>query len=354
MPPALKLTEVITGLNRPVYVTQAPGDNTRMFIVEQGGTIRIWNGTALAATPFLTVTGISSGGERGLLGLAFHPMYATNGLFYIHYNNTAGDSVIAEYTRATADTSMPTATRMVHMVDQPASRTNHKGGNLQFGPDGLLYAGFGDGGGQDDPDANSQDDAVDLGKMLRINVNMTPAMVTRWDKGLRNPWRYSFDSLTGDLYIGDVGQNAIEEITVHPASVTTALNHGWDVREGNMCHEPANNCTMTGLTAPVDEYPRNMGTSVTGGYVYRGAKIPCLAGWYIYGDYNTRRTWAFKLVNGVAQNKTEISMDLMSTSTTLIPGTNPGPGGISSFGVDNAKELYLVSYGGRIYRIDPE
>jgi glucose/arabinose dehydrogenase len=335
------------GLTQPLYVTQAPGDNTRWFVVQQTGAIRIWNGTALAATPFLTVTGISNGPERGLLGLAFHPMYATNGLFYVNYTNTAGNSVIAEYTRATADTSQPTATRIVHMVTQPEA--NHNGGNLQFGPDGLLYAGFGDGGGQDDPDANGQNDATDLGKMLRINVNMTPAMVSRWDKGLRNPWRYSFDSATGDLFIGDVGQLALEEISVHPASVTGPLNFGWDIREGTMCHEGANNCSgATGLTAPIDEYGRSLGNSVTGGYVYRGSRIPCLVGWYVYGDYASRRVWTFRYVNGAIQNKTQITDDLMST--TLLPSN----GGITSFGVDNAKELYLVSRAGTVYRVDSE
>jgi glucose/arabinose dehydrogenase len=336
-----------------VLVGGAPGDPaTRLFVVEQYGAIQILESGAALSEPFLDVSDlVSTIGEQGLLGLAFHPGYAQNGRFFVNYTNHDGDTVVAEYKRSSdPNKADPTPVKTLLTIDQPYP--NHNGGNVVFGPDGFLYIGMGDGGLADDPNGNGQDPDSKLGKMLRIDVDNYPAAPPGnvpggdpdvWDLGMRNPWRWSFDACTGDLYIGDVGQDAWEEIDVEPAGEGNK-NYGWDVMEGTHCHEPSSGCDQTGLTMPVIEYPHGADCSVTGGFVYRGAAIPNLVGTYFYGDYCTGNIWTFKWKDGAISEQADLTSDLESAGTT-----------ISSFGQDTAGELYVCDHeGGHVYRIDAE
>lgn len=354
VPPPLKLTLVADGLASPVLITGAPGDTQRLYIVEQKGTIRILEGGQVKAQPFLDLTALTSpSGERGLLGLAFHPQYGQNGRFWVNYTDLSGDTVVAEYRRSDGDPELadPGPVKMLLNVAQPFG--NHNGGMVAFGPDGYLYVGMGDGGSGGDPQGHGQDPSSQLGAMLRLDVDNHPtpppgnypgADLYVWDIGLRNPWRFSFDRATGDLYIGDVGQGQWEEIHVEPQGQGNR-NYGWNVMEGNHCYEPPTQCDTTGLTLPVDEYDHGSGCSVTGGYVYRGQAIDCLDGWYLYGDYCSNRVWAFRWTGASITGKVEITADL-------------DPGGvlsnISSFGEDESGELYVVSLGGTVHRIDAD
>jgi len=350
--PALKLTQVTSGLDKPLFVTAAPGDTDRLYVVEQHGTIRVLRDGALA--PFLDITSlVGCCDERGLLGLAFHPGYARNGRFFVNYTDKGGDTVIAEYARSNDDPGIaaPEATKVVLGVAQPFA--NHNGGMIAFGPDGYLYIGMGDGGSAHDPMGNGQNPLVKLGKMLRVDVDTYPAPPAGnlpgadpdvWDYGLRNPWRFSFDRCTGDLYIGDVGQDAWEEIDVEPAE-SGHRNYGWDRMEASHCHEPSRNCDSAGLTLPVVEYGHGPSCSVTGGYVYRGARIPNLVGAYLYADYCSGKIWYLKLSDGVVTATGELTTDLLG-------GRTEWP--ISSFGEDGSGELYVVVYDGAVYRIDAE
>ena len=354
VPPDLQLTLVVEGLEAPVFVTGAPGDPDRLFIVEQNGLIRIFLDGTLLPKPFLDVTDHTTGsGERGLLGLAFHPAYAVNGRFFVNYTDNQGDTVVAEYRRSQAspDEADPAPVQILLTVDQPHS--NHNGGMVAFGADGNLYVGMGDGGSGGDPQGNGQNAQTLLGALLRLDVdthpvppvgNMPGAHPLIWDIGLRNPWRFSFDRKTGDLYIGDVGQGAWEEIHVEPKG-QGHRNYGWDIMEGNHCYEPPAGCDTTGLTLPDDEFDHSSGCSVTGGYLYRGPAIDCLEGWYLYGDYCSKRIWAFQWKGTGIAGKTEITDDLDPDGEL---------GAISSFGEDTAGEIYVVSYSGEIYRIDGE
>jgi glucose/arabinose dehydrogenase len=356
--PALRLTPVATNLTAPLFATAAPGDAGRLYVVEQGGTIRILeNGTVLAPA-FLDVSAlITSGGEQGLLGLAFHPDYATNGRFFVYYTDLGGDVAIAEYARSAADPriAVPAATRVLRTIDHPF--TNHNGGMLAFGPDGFLYAGPGDGGGGGDPENNGQNRRSKLGKILRIDVdgdgpppgNLPDADPDVWDFGLRNPFRFSFDRRTGDLYIGDVGQNAFEEVDVEPRG-QGGRNYGWSVTEGLACFRPASGCDFGGITLPAVAYPHDNGTdeedcSVIGGYVYRGAAIPALAGRYLYGDLCTRRIRSYVWNGSVAVSAVDLTDALASSSTIH---------SLASFGEDLNGELYVCDLAGAVYRIDPQ
>jgi glucose/arabinose dehydrogenase len=356
--PALRLTPVATELAAPLFVSGAPGEAVgRLFVVEQPGTIRIVENGATLDPPFLDISGLTSdGGERGLLGLAFHPSYASNRRFYVYYTGDGGDLVTAEYLRDPndADRAVPTANRILRTIDHPA--TNHNGGMLAFGPDGFLYLGPGDGGGGGDPDGNGQNPQTKLGKILRINVdgdtpppgNLAGADPDVWDFGLRNPFRFSFDRGTGDLYIGDVGQNAFEEVDVEPRG-QGGRNYGWNVTEGFACFQPSQGCDQTGLTLPAVAYPQDNGTdiddcSVIGGYVYRGSAIPALVGRYLYGDLCTRRIRSFVWNGSAAVSEVELS-DALAATTTL--------GTIACFGEDVNGELYVCDLGGTVYRIDP-
>ena len=355
---AVRLREVASGLDAPLFLTTAPGDQTRAFVVEQGGRIRIIRNDALVPTPFLDISGrIASGGERGLPGLAFHPQYATNGRFVVYYTNTSGDVRIASY-KVTADPDLadPASEQILLAVPHP-SFSNHNGGMVVFGPDGRLYAGIGDGGSGGDPNGNGQNRNTLLGKLVRLDVNgagqasvpsdnpfvgqpgMRPEI---WSYGLRNPWRFSFDRLTGDLYIGDVGQNAREEIDVSTAASQAGrgLNFGWNIMEGSACYSPASGCNKTGLTQPVLDYGHSDGCSVTGGYVYRGSAIPDLRGHYFYGDYCSGWVKSFLLSGTRAGQPLDWA--------TLRPGSQ-----ITSFGEDAGGEVYIIVSSGRVFRIEP-
>ncbi len=351
--PALRLTEVARGFDQPLFTTTAPSDPSRLFVVEQTGRIRIVADGTLRERAFLDLSSaISCCGERGLLGLAFHPDYATNGRFYVDYTDLAGNTVIAEHVRGTdAESAEPVARRILLTVDQPFS--NHNGGMLAFGPDGLLYIGLGDGGGAGDPQNNAQRLTTKLGKILRIDVDSYPTSVPGnlaggdpdiWDFGLRNPWRFSFDRATGDLYIGDVGQNAFEEIDVEPRG-EGGRNYGWRITEGRHCFDPATGCDTSGITLPVVEYDHDAGCSVIGGYVYRGPAIPELAGRYFYADFCSSRIWTFVYAGGAATDERELTSDLDPAGEL---------GGITSFGEDAAGELLIVDQRGIVFRVERE
>ena len=343
------LTPVITNLNQPLFVTHA-GD-ARLFVVERGGFIRIFQNGSLLSTPFLNIASLvrTSGSEEGLLGLAFEPNYAVTGRFYVYYTNSAGDQAIVRY-KVSADPNVADPGSAVPIMTIPhPNQSNHNGGWLGFGPDGNLYIGVGDGGGGGDPYCTAQNANDWRGKLLRIsvvgqvtytipsgNIFTTPQKPEVFAIGLRNPWRASFDRTTGDLYIGDVGQGAREEVNFAPASLGAGVNYGWSKFEGTLPY--SNGCPASSIAprAPFVDYGRSLGTSVTGGYVYRGSSYPWLNGVYFYGDFGSGRVWAaWQTGTGVF-------------STTLI---NVPQYSISSWGEDVNGELYLVHYGGTVYRL---
>jgi glucose/arabinose dehydrogenase len=360
-PPVVSLSLHVSGLSQPVGVTHAGDGSGRLFILEQGGRIRIFKNGSLLSTPFLDISGrISSGGEQGLLGLAFPPDYARKGYFYVNYTlpnapGDAGDTVIARFrvSATNPDAADPASEQRILVVAQPFQ--NHNGGHLAFGPrDGLLYAALGDGGSGGDPGNRAQNPAELLGKVLRLDVETgrpftytVPAsnpFVGRpgqrpeiWASGLRNPWRFSFDRATGDLFIGDVGQNNFEEIDFQPAASRGGENYGWRILEGRECFNP-NPCVVAGLAMPVWVYTHAEGCSVTGGYVYRGP-FPRMRGLYFYGDYCSGRLWALRQSNGLWQNSL-----LLDTALN-----------ISSFGEDEDGNLYVASHNtGEIFALEDE
>lgn len=354
-------TVVASGFNAPVQVTHAGDGSGRLFVVEQitGKILIIENGQPLKP-PFLEVKNlIKAGGEQGLLGLTFHPEYEKNGYFYINYTDTDGDTVIVRYTVSANDPNVadPTSRLILLTINQPA--TNHNGGQLLFGPDGYLYIGMGDGGGGGDPDKHGQNKNTLLGSMLRIDVNKRdggrPYAIPAdnpyakgdgadeiWAIGLRNPWRFSFDRLTGDLYIADVGQNRWEEISYQAAGTAGGLNFGWNCREGRHRFN-GGDCSLGNYTDPIAEYGHDPagGFSVTGGFVYRGQRYPNWQGYYFYADYVSRRMWAIR--------KTDDGR--WSTPQAVLVADFA----ISSFGEDEAGELYVVDHSGGTIRqlVDP-
>ena len=358
-PPAVPALQLVAqGLTSPLYLTSPPSDSARLFIVQQDGRIRVVRNDTLLATPFLDIrTLVTSGGEQGLLGLAFHPNYRQNGWFYVDYTDLNGNTRVVRFT-VSADPNVAAATTgdTVLAVAQPF--TNHNGGMLLFGPDGYLYVGLGDGGSGGDPYGNGQNRHVLLGKILRLDVdhgspytipatNPFAADTARlgagevWDYGLRNPWRFSFDRATGDLYIGDVGENLYEEVDVEPSGGGGGVNYGWNVMEGLHCYN-ATSCTMTGLMPPVLEYSHAGGScAVIGGYVYRGKQLPILAGQYLYADNCGGWVRSFQYALGRAGN-------LQDWTAQLNAGT-----GVSSFGEDARGEVYIINLGGKVYRIVP-
>lgn len=370
--PALKVTQVVDGFTHPIFVAQPHGENERLFVVEKQGTIKILRGSTIADTSFLDISDQVSERyeEMGLLGLAFHPDYANNGKFYVYYSNVTNDTStrrLVEYKRSNdnPDVADPASARPLLSFDHPED--NHNGGNLAFGSDGFLYLGVGDGGGANDQHGatgNGQNLGTYLGKMLRFDVNGSGAGPNQayaipagnmtgngvlpeiWSYGLRNPWRYSFDPCTGDMYIGDVGQDDIEEVDFEPAQ-NGGRNYGWRLMEADACFNPSSGCNAATqkLILPVASYSHTVGKSITGGYVYRGHAIPELRGTYLYADYETGRVFALRMNNGTTA--------LQQTDIT----SNVSPGGldhIGSFGQDDAGELYAVSFDGAIYRIDPK
>jgi glucose/arabinose dehydrogenase len=351
----VRLQEVATGLDFPLFLTAPAGDASRLFIVEKTGRIRIVKNGSLLAAPFLDLGAkVSNGSEQGLLGLAFHPQYAANGRFVVDYTNSSGDTRVSVFrVSADPDVADPSSEQVILAVDQPFS--NHNGGMVVFGPDGKLYIGLGDGGSGGDPQGNGQNRNALLGKILRLDVSGTgqatiPAdnpLVGQagargeiWSYGLRNPWRFSFDRETGDLWIGDVGQNAREEIdaSTSAAGFGRGLNYGWNTMEGTACFSPSSNCNRTGLVLPVLDYEHSEGCSVTGGYVYRGTAIPALRGHYFYADYCQGWVRSFRLSGGAPAGQQEWA--------TLRPG-----GQITSFGEDANGELYLMISSGKVFRI---
>ncbi|MFQ5882972.1 MAG: PQQ-dependent sugar dehydrogenase [Candidatus Methylomirabilales bacterium] len=350
VPTGIALEEVVTGLSHPVYLTHAGDGSGRLFIVEQGGSIRVVRGGKLLPTPFLDLSPlVRSGGERGLLSVAFHPRYAANGFFYVNYTNRSGDTVVARYTvSANPDRADATTAAVVLIIHQPYS--NHNGGQLQFGPDGYLYIGMGDGGSAGDPHGHAQNPNSLLGKMLRIDVSAVPHAIPKtnpfvgpgppldevWALGLRNPWRFSFDRQTGDLYIADVGQDSYEEVDIQPAGSQGGENYGWNIMEGAHCFSPQVGCPRAGLTMPVATYRTGENCAITGGYMYRGTQVRTHIGTYIFGDYCSGRIWGLqKTDRGGWTFRKLLDTDLH----------------ISSFGEDEPGELYAVDHGGAIYRL---
>jgi glucose/arabinose dehydrogenase len=327
----LRLVPVVRGLTSPLWVGQAPGEPNRLYVVEQGGRIRVVENGRIRPTPFLDIRAlVVAGGEQGLLGLAFAPDFARTGTFYVNYSRRAdGDTVIARY-RARAGRAVASSRSVVLTVDQPYA--NHNGGNLVFGPDGRLWIGLGDGGSGGDPENRAQDMGTFLGKMLRLDVRTSGATPEIVALGLRNPWRYSFDRRTGDLWIGDVGQGAIEEIDHLPRRTTGLVNFGWDVYEGNSRFEDKSLGPGT-LVQPVAQYTHEEGCSVTGGFVYRGKAAPRLAGRYVYGDYCSGRVWSIPAGGGKARLE-PVRVESLSSFGESLTGA----------------QLYAVSQSGTIYR----
>ncbi len=384
--PEISLTQVTSGLVRPVHITHAGDGSGRLFVVEQHGTILILDGD-LVERPFLDIQdrvaspAISGGNEQGLLSAAFPPDYPDKGYFYVYYTMRDGDNVVSRFSLSDDhNLADPDSEEQILILPHP-QYTNHNGGQLAFGPDGYLYIATGDGGGGGDPLDNAQDPSSLNGKLLRIDVEMQsfhsnqskpydrypnqkytcylPLIAADhvyaipadnpfiddpyfrpeiWALGLRNPWRFSFDRQTGDIYIADVGQNRWEEINFQPANSPGGENYGWNIMEGEECYG-AESCNTQGLTNPVHVYPIFSSTdcSITGGFVYRGNAYPELDGLYIYGDFCSGRVWGMKQAGGTWQSG-------LLTNTSFR---------ISSFGEDELGEIYVVDLAGRaIYRID--
>jgi glucose/arabinose dehydrogenase len=386
--PTLTLTEQVDGLTNPVHLTHAADGSGRLFVVEQAGTIRIIKDGSMLSEPFLDITErVVSGGEQGLLSVAFPPEYANKGYFYVNYTrqgkgDTQGDTIISRFfLTEDADIADASSEQRIMLIDQPYD--THNGGKLTFGPDGYLYIGMGDGGSVGDPDNYAQAPAELLGKLLRIDVESGPVVppdtaantvylpvITDtsgsrqedrgnylipptnpytstagyrpeiWALGLRNPWRFSFDRATGDMYIGDVGQNAYEEIDFQPAQSSGGENYGWSCKEGTHDYPPTvvENCESLNLVPPIFEYGRSTGgRSVTGGFVYRGSEYTDMQGIYFFGDYNGGIIWGLRPANGDWEN------ELLLQSGFLI----------SSFGEDEAGNLYVLDYlGGRVLKLN--
>ena len=377
--PPLQLTQIATDLEQPIYITQAPGDASRLFVIEKPGRVRVIRDGELLAEAFLDITDRveSPVEEMGLLGLVFHPHYHDNGLFYVTYStaaqtgqNPAHTEVLAEFAMHPGDPDhADSIERRVLSIAQPEG--NHNGGQLQFGADGLLYLGLGDGGGARDAHGTiGNGQALDtwLGKMLRIDVDArsagpdhqygipagnyseidSTALPEIWSVGLRNPSRFSFDACNGDLYIGDVGQEGREEVDFHPAEQLHGDNFGWRLMEAETCFDPASGCDAPaqGISLPIASYPRVTGQCVTGGYVYRGLAIPALRGAYLYADYLSAAFFALRVEGGT------VVMPQVEITASINPSRNVDD--ITSFGQDNAGELYVVSFNGQVFRIDAQ
>lgn len=356
-PPAVISVLVADGFFEPVYVTSPPGDSTRLFVVEQAGKIQIIPIGGGAITTYLDITAkVNGGGEQGLLGLAFHPNYPDSPYVYVNYTELGGDTRIARYSTTSGDpnTADGSSEKIILEVSQPFS--NHNAGMLEFGPDGYLYVGLGDGGAAGDPGTRAQNTAELLGKMLRLDINTaSPYLIPGdnpftgdgatldeiWAIGMRNPWRWSFDRATGDLILPDVGQDVWEEINFEEAGSGGGFNYGWNLKEGTICYEPETNCDPGGITTdPIYVYQHAGGQcSITGGYMYRGCAMPDMDGFYIFGDYCTGDIWAVLL--GVGGPPAKI----------LDAGNNV----LSSFGEDYYGELYYCDLGaGAVFKIIPD
>lgn len=370
----LAIMPVATELHKPVAITHAGDTSGRLFIILQTGQIVIHDGVNILPVPFLDISGlVLCCGERGLLSVAFHPGYRLNGRFFVNYTNSSGDTVIAEY-KVSDDPDRADPGSAVILLEIPQPTKFHNGGQLQFGPDGYLYIGTGDGGSYDwksegytgdntglDFQNNAQDKSKLLGKMLRIDIDsshpyavpltnpfadISGARGEIWSMGLRNPWRFSFDRLTGDLFIADVGRSSNEEVNLQPSSSSGAENYGWPYMEGSLCHAPPEQCEGKLLVKPILEYDHGSGCAIIGGYRYRGRMVPMLDGVYIYGDFCSGTIWgAYENGNGKW-----ISKQLFDSRLA-----------ISAFGEDENGEIYIADYGGylsqykgAVYRLVPD
>ncbi len=343
--------EIINGFQTPVGMTHAGDGTGRLFVIEKGGKIRIISQGQILPEPFLDIGYLitpDASTEQGLLGLAFDPNYASNGRFFINYTDASGSTVIARYTVSNnTNTADPASANILLTIEQPF--WNHNGGHIAFGPDGYLYIGMGDGGDGGDPGERAENLTTLLGKMLRIDVSgenyavpetnpFSPASGAKteiWAYGLRNPWKFSFDRQTGDLYIGDVGQNYFEEINFQLVSSAGGENYGWDTLEGFHCHEPAQGCDAGDSVLPILEYDHSEGVSVTGGYVYRGSHIPELQGKYLFADFGSGTIWVAQ------QNGSEWTKQVFQQTNW----------NIASFAEDEIGEVYLISFSGSVYQL---
>jgi glucose/arabinose dehydrogenase len=357
---------IASGLILPDFAVSPPADNDRFFVVEQRGSagvanradIRILNlkSRALRLAPFLTVSPVGTGSEQGLLGLAFHPNYGANRYFFTYHTNSAGNNVVTRWQTSAAnpDSADPSSALTILTIDHP-NFTNHNGGWIGFGPDGYLYIGTGDGGSGGDPNDHGQSLNTLLGKILRIDVDHGspyaipstnpfaggPQQQEIYYYGLRNPWRNGFDQQTGELFIGDVGQDLWEEIDWRPASSTGNINFGWRLKEGTHCFNPPSNCDPLGVTTdPIYEYDHGQGCAVVGGYVYRGCMISGLSGTYFFGDYCSGRIWSFRFSGVDTSQFVERTSELGGALT-----------GLTSFAQDHRGELYMIYQSGEIYRM---
>jgi glucose/arabinose dehydrogenase len=354
---SLNVDEIVaSGFDNPLEITHAGDGSDRLFVVEQGGYIHIIENGSVLSQPFLDIHNlVTAGGEQGLLGLAFHPEYATNGYFFVNYTRSGdGWTVIARYevSAGNPDRADINSAEIILTIPQPDS--NHNGGKVAFGPDGYLYIGMGDGGGAGDTYDNGQNPNTLLGTILRLDIdNGLPYSIPDdnpfvgggghpavWAYGLRNPWRFSFDRLTGDLFTGDVGQGAREEINYQPANATPPLNYGWPCREGFRTYTTDSPCDdqdlLDSLTPPILDYPRTDGRSVTGGFVYRGPTFPDFYGRYFYADFASGRIWSVGMAAGGDWSAPDLELDT--------------PFMISTFGEDEQGELYIADHSGGTIR----
>lgn len=358
--------EIATGFDQPLFVTGAGDGSGRLFVLEKTGRVWIVTDGERSADPFLDLSdAVSTDSEQGLLGMAFYPSFAEDGLLIVYYTDVNGDTVVSRFS-ASGDMADRASEEVLLKVDQPYA--NHNGGMVVFGTDGYLYIGLGDGGSGGDPHGNGQNTQVLLGKILRIDVTGDASQTQEatygipddnpfvdfhpdtgaprpeiWAFGLRNPWRFSFDRATGDLWIGDVGQSAWEEIDFQPASSGGGENYGWSRFEGTHAYPPDTDPPKdtSGFVQPVVEYARDAGKSVTGGYVYRGSEVPDLRGVYVYGDFVSGRVWGLRLDPGAdSASENELLLDT--------------GGAVSSFGEDDEGELYIVDFNGSVLKVVPD
>ena len=355
---SIALQPIAAGFDQPVYVAGPADGSGRLFVVERPGRIRIVAAGAILPRPFLDITPLvqSGGSEQGLLSVAFPPDFPDSGVFYVYYtarsDEGVGDNTIARYAVSADDPNLADPESGEVLLAVPDFRVNHNGGQLQFGPDGMLYAGFGDGGGGGDPEGNAQDPTTLLGSLIRIDPDPAGAAPyaippdnpfaaggggapETWVWGLRNPWRFSFDRETGDLWIGDVGQSAREEVNRLAPDEAAGANLGWNIMEGTQCFR-AEECGSRGLTLPVVDYPHQFGCSVAGGYVYRGEREPALTGVYLFADVCSGLVWGL----GLDADGDWALSDPVETNLR-----------ISSFGEDAAGELYVVDLSGGLFRV---
>ncbi|HJX18315.1 MAG TPA: PQQ-dependent sugar dehydrogenase [Acidiferrobacterales bacterium] len=355
--PKVTLQQVAQGLREPVHIAVAPDGSGRLYVVEQAGVVRVVERGRVRPEPFLDIRGqVESGGEKGLLSIAFHPRYRDNGWFFVDYTAHDANGLhtrISRWRRGTAERADPKSETVLLRIGPPYS--NHNGGQLAFGPDGYLYIGMGDGGAANDPQGHAQNPGSLLGKLLRIDVDRAEGarpygvppdnpFVTKkgfrpeiWALGLRNPWRFSFDTHNGALWLADVGQDQAEEIDL----IRKGGNYGWNVLEGDICTPTVNpRCDPSGFEPPLHTYRHPQGFSITGGFVYRGTAIPGLCGAYLYADYVSKRLWALRESNG----RVVASAELLRV-----------PHAISSFGQDEERELYLADHrAGKILKMMPK